>query len=98
LITRTRSPTSWNSTFSRASESASSLMSARSTRQSGLCAAIAMPMQPEPRAQVERAFDRAFVEPRHEAGLDEFRDRRARHQRARVGLNLSPANHASPVR
>ena len=37
-------------------------------------------------AQVERATDLASAEPRLETGLDQFGDRRTRHQRARVRL------------
>jgi len=39
-------------------------------------------------AQIERAPDLAVVEPRRETAADHLGDRRARHQRARIGLEL----------
>ena len=97
-IARTRSAQSWYSMFSRASDSASSLMSARSTCHSGLCTAIAMPMQPEP-VHRSSACDTARSSSHGEKPAWISSAIGERGTSARVSdLNLSPANHAVPVR
>ncbi len=84
--------------FSRASDSASSLMSTMSTCQSGLYSAIAMPMQPEP---VHRSSARSmWRSSSHGAKPDSIssaigeRGTSAR----RSLLNFNPANQVSPTR